>query len=145
MTEQEFIQRLRQIERAYAGAKTVSDHQTAASIQDRLRAILEKYKREEGSEEFKFSLTDVWSHRLFTALLRRYDIQPYRYRGQKHTTVMARMPQSFLDATLWPQFTELSDTLNQYISEITNKMIAEHIHRGPAETAVVDKDRRLGF
>ena len=33
----------------------------------------------------------------FVALLRRYGIQPYRYRGQRRTTVMARLSRPFVN------------------------------------------------
>jgi hypothetical protein len=47
-------------------------------------------------EEIQFSMNDLWSRRVFVALLRRYGIRPYRYPRQRHTTVMARMPRRFL-------------------------------------------------
>ena len=51
----------------------------------------------------KFQLADEWRRRLMVALLRRYGLRPYRYSGQRYTTVMARVPKSFVDGTLWPE------------------------------------------
>jgi hypothetical protein len=50
---------------------------------------------EEPPIEFRFILTDQWSRHLFVALMRRYGIHPYRYRGQRRTTVMARLSRLF--------------------------------------------------
>ena len=83
--------------------------------------------------EFKFTMSDDWSRRLFTALLRRYGIQPYRYRGQRHTTVMARVSKSFVDQTLWPEFLELSNVLQKYLSDVTERVIRQAIYEDSSE------------
>jgi hypothetical protein len=38
-----------------------------------------------------------------------------------------------VNETLWPEYTELSTTLSSYLSEVTNRVIAEAIHAGSAE------------
>ena len=88
---------------------------------------------EEPPAEFKFSLTDDWSRQLFTALLRRYGLQPYRYRGQRYTTVMVRVSKSFVDKTLWPEYLELSKQLRAYLHDITQKVIREAIFEDSSE------------
>ena len=45
---------------------------------------------------------------------------PYRYKRQRYTTVMARVPTMFLHPTLWPEFRELSRTLQQILLEVPN-------------------------
>ncbi len=37
--------------------------------------------------EWQFSL-DPWSYRLLVALSRRYGLEPYRYRRQRHSTLI---------------------------------------------------------
>ncbi|MFQ5412411.1 MAG: hypothetical protein ACE5EC_08925, partial [Phycisphaerae bacterium] len=74
--------------------------------------------------------------RLFVALLRRYGIQPFRYYRQRRTTVMARVPASFLDRTLWPEFHELNQTLRAYLDDVTNRVIAESLHADASEAEV---------
>ena len=54
-------------------------------------------------------------------------IQPYRYRGQRYTTVMARVSKSFVDQTLWPEFVELDNVLRKYLSDVTDRVIREAI------------------
>ena len=41
-------------------------------------------------------MADDWSRQLFLALLRRYELKPYRYRGQRYTTVMVKVPKKFV-------------------------------------------------
>lgn len=63
-------------------------------------------------------MADTWSRKVFVALLRRYNIQPYRYYRQRRTTVMARMPRRFMEETLWPEFQASAQTLREYLSDI---------------------------
>ena len=84
-------------------------------------------------------MSDMWSRKLFVALLRRYDIKPFRYYRQRHTTVMANVSKTFVDETLWPEFQELNKTLKSYIEDITNKVISETIHADSSEAEVVQQ------
>jgi hypothetical protein len=69
------------------------------------------------------------------ALLRRYGIQPYRYRGQRRTTVMARLSRGFVNDTLWPEFQELQSTLAAYFDALTDRVIEQalEVKAGEAE------------
>jgi hypothetical protein len=80
-------------------------------------------------------MNDSWSRRLFTALLRRYGVQPYRYRGQRYTTVMARVSKSFVDDTLWPEFVALDNVLQEYLSDVTERVIREAIYEDVSEAS----------
>ncbi len=42
----------------------------------------------------------------------------------------------FMNETLWPEFTELDRTLHQYLTEETNRVIAETINRDTSEVEV---------
>jgi hypothetical protein len=70
------------------------------------------------------------------ALLRRYDLQPYRYARQRYTTVMARVSARFVNETLWPEFVELDRTLQTYLTEETNRIIAESINKDSSDVEV---------
>jgi hypothetical protein len=133
MTEDELAEKLIKIERLFAGAATEGERDAAANALGRIREKLDALLDQEELEEFKFSMRDPWSRRLFVALLRRYGIRPYRYSRQRYTTVMARMPRSFLDETLWPEFQELSHVLQDYLSEVTDRIIHEHIFEDASE------------
>ena len=94
-------------------------------------------------EEFSFSMPDSWSRRLFTALLCRYGIQPYRYRGQRRTTVMARVPRGFLDETLWPEFNQRNAVLRSYLERVTERVIKASIYADDAEAEVRNEPAAL--
>jgi len=96
-------------------------------------------RRTQGAEalvEMKFSLADLWSRQLFLALARRYGLRPYRYLRQKRTTVMLKVPPSFVDDVLWPEFVEINAALTEYLMAVTQKIIAEEVY---GETADADE------
>ncbi|MFW6171727.1 MAG: hypothetical protein ACODAD_14665 [Planctomycetota bacterium] len=137
------LEKLRRVEALHARTDVTGEREAAAQALDAIRAQLASFEKRDPAVEFKFSMPDSWGRRLFVALLRRYGIQPYRYRGQRYTTVMARVPKSFVDETLWPEFMELDDTLRQYLSEVTDRVIQEAIFHDVSETPVHAKPGRI--
>ena len=95
--------------------------------------------------EYTFTMGDMWSRKVFVALLRRYGINPYRYKRQRYTTVMARVSNTFVEETLWPEFEEISKTLQSYLSEVTERVVSEVIHEDSSEADVVSEPRQLSF
>ena len=137
MHEAELLEKLRKIERLYAGAATPGEKEAAADAMRRIQQRLKTTEKAERPIEYKFTLVDGWSKKLFIALLRRYDLRPYRYARQRRNTVMVRVPKSFVDDTLWPEFLELSEVLQQYLEDITRRVIAEGIHADASEEDVI--------
>lgn len=131
--EQRLIDKLHRIEALFARAGTPGEKAAAASAAERIRAQLAQVAKKEREVEMRFSVSDDWSRRLFLALLRRYGIRPYRYPRQRRTTVMARMPQSFADSTLWPQYIELAATLRRHLDDVTDRVIARAISPDTAD------------
>ena len=84
-----------------------------------------------------------WSRRLFVALLRRYDLQPYRYHRQRHTTVMVKVSETFVDDVLWPEFEALSATLEEYLDEVTTRVIREMFEVEDKDAETVPKPKGL--
>ena len=80
-------------------------------------------------------MPDPWARKLFLALLRRYELRPYRYPRQRHTTVMVRVPRRFVDETLWPEHQALSESLRSYLNEVTERVISEAVHEDHSEAA----------
>jgi hypothetical protein len=136
MDEQRLIEKLRRIESLYAGATTPGERIAAATARDRIRERLRALQARAVEVEYRFTLSDIWSRKLFLGLLRRYDLEPYRYRGQRYTTVMVRVPRKFVDETLWPEFQELNQTLRAYLDEVTDRVIREEIHRDSSEAGI---------
>lgn len=128
--ERTLIARLREIEALFAGTPYAGEREAAANARQRVLERLRQFQANDPPMEMRFSLNDAWQRRLFTALLQRYDIKPYRYSGQRYTTVMARVSRSFVDETLWPQFLQLADVLRTYLSEVTDRVIKESIYAG---------------
>lgn len=137
MTDRDLLDKLRKIERLFAGAATEGERDAAADAMARIRRRLAETEKTEPAIEYKFNLTDGWSKRLFIALLRRYALKPYRYRRQRRNTVMVRVPRSFVDQTLWPEFLELSRVLEAYLDEVTRRVIAEAVHDDDTDEEVI--------
>jgi len=95
----------------------------------------------DGNVVCKFIFTDIWSWKVFVALLllRRYDLRPYRYYRQRYTTVMVRVPERFVDKTLWPEFQKIRDELNAYLEKVTDRIVKKVLHEDSSDTIVVDE------
>ena len=133
MNEENLIEKLLLIEALHAGSKFPGERIAAENARERIRERLRKAQNNDKPVEYQFSLSDPWSRKLFSALARRYELKPFRYRGQRRTTLMLKVPKSFVDETLWPEFQELSRTLRAYLDEITEKVIRESIHGDSSE------------
>ena len=129
------MEKLRRIEALHARPGSEGERQAAERARERIQARLNQLEAEEPPIEFRFTLADQWSRHLFVALMRRYGIRPYRYRGQRRTTVMARLSRSFVNDTLWPEFLELQSTLAAYFDALTDRVIEQalEVKAGEAE------------
>ena len=132
---QQLLEKLRRVEALHARTDVTGERDAAANAMNAILAQLARIEQQDPPAEFKFSMADNWSRRLFTALLRRYGIEPFRYRGQRYTTVMAKVSKAFVDETLWPEFLELDDILEKYLSDITDRVIQEAIYQGSSEAS----------
>ena len=139
MNETKLTEKLKLIEALFAGATTDGEKDAAFNALQRIKARLKEIQKKDPPVEYKFTMSDMWSRKLFVALLRRYDIKPFRYYRQRHTTVMANVSKTFVDEILWPEFQELNKTLRSYIDGITNKVISETIHADSSEADVVQQ------
>jgi hypothetical protein len=127
MTEEQLRERLRKISALFEGATTPGERSAAAAALERIRAALRGKAPQEPLQEMQFTLPDRWQRRLFAALCRRYGLEPYRYKRQRHTTVMVRVPRSFVDRTLWPEYLELRTALDEYLNYATERIIREEV------------------
>jgi len=141
MREQDLLDKLRKIERLYAGAATPGEKEAAADAIARIQRRIGETAKVDRSVEYKFTLADGWSRKLFIALLRRYSLKPYRRARQRRNTVLVKVPRSFVDETLWPEFLELSEVLQKYLDEVTERVIASAIHADEGEEEILDDDR----
>jgi hypothetical protein len=126
-TEQQLRDRLRKISALFEGATTMGERNAAAAAIERVKKALAFTAKAEQPAEFQFTLPDRWQRRLFAALCRRYGLEPFRYKRQRYTTVMVRVPKSFVEKTLWPEYRELKDALDEYLNEATERIIREEV------------------
>jgi hypothetical protein len=132
-SEQELREKLRKITALFEGAATAGERQAAAAAIERIRQALNTAVRTEPLIETKFSMADQWQRRLLSALCRRYGLEPYRYKGQRSTTVIVRAPRSFVDNTLWPEYLELQAALHSYLNQATERIIREEVYGDTGE------------
>lgn len=125
MTERQLRDKLRKIAALFEGAATPGERSAAAAAMARLKSVLAAAP--ERPVEMQFGFPDAWRRRLFSALCRRYGLEPYRYTRQRYTTVMVKVPRSFVDRTLWPEYVQLNEALDQYLNEATERIIREEI------------------
>jgi hypothetical protein len=134
--EQMLIEKLRKVEALFAGAASDGERGAAANAIEKIRERLRRVQAVDPAIEIKFTMPDQWSRRLFSALLRRYGIEPFRYSGQRRTTVMARLPRRFVDDVLWPEFNELFAELEKYLDVVTERVISAGVFADSSEATV---------
>lgn len=133
MQDSTLREKLRKIEALFAGAATPGERDAAQAAMLRIKARLAELGHREPPVEMQFTIQDPWAARLFIALCRRYGLPPYRKPRQRRGTIMVRLPRAFADDILWPQFVQLNEVLRAHLSEITLKVIRDHVHADTAE------------
>jgi hypothetical protein len=58
--------------------------------------------------------------------------------------VVVRVPQSFLNQVLWPEFAEINAALTDFLAEITDEVIRAEVYREAGEAEEVAESTRLG-
>ncbi len=130
------LDKIRLIQALHAGATTDGERTAAADALRRVSERLASLKVTDPPTEYRFSLENTWSRKLFLALLRRYGLRPYRYLRQRRNTVMVRIPPSFVDE-LWKEFVELDMALCEHLNAVAEKVIAESISRDTSDAEEV--------
>jgi hypothetical protein len=143
MDEAKLLDKLRLIEALFAGATTDGERIAAAEARKRIQLRLELLEKEDPPVEFRFRLEDPWARKLFVSLCRRYDVRTYRYRGQRRSSLMAKVSKGFVNQTLWPEFEQLSSVLREYLNEVTERVISEAIHQDTSEAQEVAEPAQL--
>jgi hypothetical protein len=137
--------KLRKIEALFAGAATDGEKAAAGAAAERIRQRLGQAPGGgEKPAETRFSIPDAWSRQLFTALCRRYGLRPFRYRRMHRQSIIIHAPRTFIDAVLWPEFQQLNAALVAYLSEVTERVIREEVHRETGEAEEVDEPPQIG-
>lgn len=143
MDEARLLEKLAKIEALFAGTTSAGERVAAAEARRRILERLAEVRALDPPIEFKFSLSDTWSRRVFLALCRRYELAPYRRRGQRYTTVMLKVPRRFVDETLWPEYQELSETLRAYLEEVTERVVTQVLQADSSEAVEAEEPQQL--
>jgi hypothetical protein len=138
--EERLKKKLRAIEALFAGATSEGEREAADRARQRIAARLVE-RQGERQVEWQFSL-DPWSYRLLVALSRRYGLKPYRYRRQRHSTLVIKASEHFLRETFLPEYDAMSKTLHEHLTAVTNRVVAEVLSADSSEPAVVDAEPR---
>jgi hypothetical protein len=134
-SEAQLREKLRKISALFEGATTPGERNAAAAAMERVAKGLGNAQKAEQPIENQFSFPDRWQRRLFSALCRRYGLEPYRYKGQRYTTVIVRAPRTFVLHTLWPEYQELSEALDDYLNDATERIIREEVYRDAGDAS----------
>jgi hypothetical protein len=125
MEEAKLREKLARIEALFAGATTDGERVAAAEARRRIQLRLQAVEQNDSPVEFRLTVSDGWSRKVLLALLRRYELKPFRYRNQRRTTIMVKAPASFINETLWPEFQQISETLHTYVDQLTERVLAD--------------------
>jgi tRNA nucleotidyltransferase (CCA-adding enzyme) len=143
MSEAALIEKLLKIEALFAGAATEGERASAGLARQRILRRLSELIPEDPPVEYKFTFRDMWSHKVFLALLRRYGLKPYRYHAQRYTTVMVQVPKRFVDETLWPEFQKINSELKAYLQEVTDRVVKQVLHEDASDAVVVERPMEI--
>ena len=86
MDDRQLRERLAKIKALFDGATTVGERQAAQAALDRTQKRLDQVAPAP-LVEYRFSLADTWSLRLFLALCRSKGVQAYRYPRMRRLSV----------------------------------------------------------
>jgi hypothetical protein len=143
MEEAKLREKLARIEALFAGATTEGERVAAAEPRRRIQLRLQAVEQRDPPVEHRLTVADAWSRKVLLAMLRRYDLKPYRYRNQRHTTVMVKAPVSFVNETLWPEFQQISAALRSYVDQLTERVLADVFQGDSSEAPEVVAPRQL--
>ncbi|WP_022726841.1 hypothetical protein [Fodinicurvata sediminis] len=115
--------KLSKLEALFAAAGTAGERAAAGAAMERVQARLDATPEPE--VELKFSFPDSWTVRLFVAICRKHGLRPYRYRRQRHTTVMVQAREAAFERVVWPEFNDLHQALVGYFEEVTDHLIED--------------------
>lgn len=128
-------EKLRLVESLYLRPGSEGERSAAEGARSRLQERIEQLESDI-EEEYQYSLPDRWSRHLFLAVMRRHGIEPYRYKGQRYTTVMVRASERRLAAIL-PEFRALNEILVEGLHKITDDLITSTIFANSSDETEV--------
>lgn len=139
-SDQQIREKLKKIKALFSGASSEGERQAAQAAMDRLHERIRAAEAEKQTEdppvEFRFSLRNPWSLRLFLALCRAKGYRPYRHPRMRRTSVCVRIGARRVHTDLWPEYLEMDRVLTEHLGELADQIIADCINpdKSDAET-----------
>lgn len=124
----------------FAGASTAGERSAAQAAMDRLHDRLREQAARSPADppiEFRFSLRNQWSMRLFLALCRAKGYRPYRYPRMRRTSVCVRIGRNAVNGELWPEYLEMNRLLTDHLEGVVNRIISDCINPDHSDADVV--------
>lgn len=131
--EARILEKLKRVMALFAGTDVEGERAAAEATALRLQQRLDTLRRSNPDSEYRFTISDPWSRRLLLALLRRQGLKPYRYRGQRYSTIMVKVSAAYVDEVLWPEYVQLDNILREYLEDITSKLISQAVYADVSE------------
>lgn len=139
--EQQIREKLAKIKALFAGATTPGERVAAQAAIDRLQQRIDGVPQAgpvpDPPVEFRFSLTNPWSLRLFLALARSKGYRPYRHPRMRRTSVCLMIGKVAVNTDLWPEYLEMNKVLTEYLGELADHIIADCINPDRSDAEVV--------
>lgn len=139
--ETQIREKLAKIKALFAGATTPGERQAAQAalnrVQQRIDGISLPQPAIDPPVEFRFSLTNPWSLRLFLALARSKGLKPYRHPRMRRTSVCLMIGRATVNTDLWPEYLEMNKVLTEYLGELADHIIADCINPDRSDAEVV--------
>jgi len=139
--EQQIRDKLAKIKCLFAGATTPGERVAAQAaierLQQRIDGVSPAASVVDPPVEFRFSLRNTWSLRLFLALCRSKGFKPYRYPRMRRTSVCIRIGKRAVSTDLWPEYVEMNAVLTEYLGELADHIIADCINPDRSDAEVV--------
>jgi hypothetical protein len=132
---QDLLEKIKKIEALINGASTEGEKNAAISARERILLKFPALDPKQNIVEYSLKVGNNWHKKLLLAICRKYEVRPYRYPRQKHTTVMVRVNPGFLEKVLWKEFLEYTQLLEGLVNDITDEMIAK-IHKHEEEDEI---------
>ena len=139
--DQQIREKLAKIKALFAGATTTGERQAAQAAIDRIQLRIDGVPAPvhiaDPPMEFRFSLTNPWSLRLFLALCRSKQYKPYRHPRMRRTSVCVMIGKRAVNTDLWPEYLEMNKVLTEYLGELADHIIADCINPDKSDAEVV--------
>jgi len=138
--DQQIREKLRKIKALFAGASSEGERKAAQAAIDRLNERInagDSSKQVDPPVEFRFSLTNPWSLRLFLALCRSKGYRPYRHPRMRRTSVCVMIGAQAVKTGLWPEYLEMNRVLTEHLGELADQIIADCINPDRSDADVI--------